>query len=398
MAGFTFPRLSVRQWLAVAAGLVLLLLAVAALVWRDDILRTGLDPKVPYQTYDPPPAPVYDRRGAWAVFPAEPDRWMPADVFFVYPTVYDGGRHWNAPLTDARAERVLQRTMLPNYAGPFVRVGRIFAPRYRQASLYAYLTRRDDAQDARRFAYGDVRDAFRWWRSNQDRGRPLILVGAGEQGGVLADRLLHEEIASDPELLKRLAAVYLIDAAVPADRYGPQAVVPACERREQAGCAVGWAQVPEGDLEAVQKRLDRSMVWGPDGRLELLEARQMLCVNPLLGARSDDAAPARLNLGAANATGVEWGTRPAFLSRQVSARCDERGLLRVGKPRSPSLRPTGSWADRKKAPPYNLFYADIEADAQARVAKFLNRADFPTPAPPIETSVPVGTSPVHRID
>ena len=26
--------------------------------------------------------------------------------------------------------------MAPNYAGPFVRVGRLFAPRYRQASLY----------------------------------------------------------------------------------------------------------------------------------------------------------------------------------------------------------------------------------------------------------------------
>ena len=53
--------------------------------------------------------------------------------------------------------------MLPNYAGPFVRVGRLFAPRYRQASLFAQLTLRDDARDAREFAYGDVRRAFDYY-------------------------------------------------------------------------------------------------------------------------------------------------------------------------------------------------------------------------------------------
>ena len=30
--------------------------------------------------------------------------------------------------------------------------------------------------------------------------------------------------------------------------------------------------------------------------------------------------------------------------------------------------PQGGWADLRKAPGYNLFYADLEADAQARVA------------------------------
>lgn len=390
-------RLSFKQWLAVGAGVVLLLLLVAAMIWRDDILRTALDPKVPFQTYDPPPAPDYGRRGAWALFPEHPDRWAPADVFFVHPTTYDGGRHWNAPIDEARAMQTLQRIMAPNYAGPFTRVGRVFAPRYRQASLYAYLTRRDDAQDARRFAYGDVREAFRWWRSHQDRGRPLLLVGAGDQGGLLVERLLQEEVATDPEILKRLAGVYLIDAAVPAAQYGPDSPVPPCVRRDQTRCVVGWAQVTDGDAEGAQARLVHAMIWTPDGQLERLNGRAVLCVNPLLGAATADEAPARLNLGAANATGLEWGTRPAFLSRQVSARC-RGGLLWVSRPKSPSLRPTGSWTDRKKSPPYNLFYADIEADAQARVAKMLNRRDFPQPAPPIEVSVNVTNSPVHRID
>ncbi len=86
--------------------------------------------------------------------------------------------------------------MLPNYAGPFARVGRIFAPRYRQASLYTALTQREDAREARRFAYGDVRAAWLTFRARYDHGRPLVLVGV-EQGGQLTARLLADEIAKD---------------------------------------------------------------------------------------------------------------------------------------------------------------------------------------------------------
>ena len=58
------------------------------------------------------------------------------------------------------------------------------------------------------------------------------------------------------------------------------------------------------------------------------------------------------------------------MARQVSARC-EGGVLRVSRPKSASLRPTGSWADRRKAAGFNLFYADEEADAKQRLAAFL---------------------------
>jgi hypothetical protein len=50
----------------------------------------------------------------------------------------------------------------------------------------------------------------------------------------------------------------------------------------------------------------------------------------------------------------------------VGAQCKD-GVLRLTRPKSPSLKPTGSWADRRKVPGYNLFYANLEADAEARV-------------------------------
>ncbi len=394
------PPFALTPWRAlIAAGAGLLLLViVAAFAFRDDILRAAIDPKTPYQTYTPPRAPDWSKASGWALLPPDPQTWTavdgPADVFFIHPTTYDGARQWNAPMGDERSQDLLRTVMLPNYAGPFAPVGRVFAPQYREATLFALMTFREDASEARQFAYHDVREAFRAWRRQWDKGRPLVLVGARE-GALLAARLLHDEIAGDPALRRRLAAVYLIDEPVPADAFGAGAPVPACTAPAEPRCVLGWTQII-GSVASHERRLDHAAYWSADGELTSLKARPLLCVNPILGEVTDALAPKRLNRGAANATGLEWGARPGFLSREVSAQCVD-GLLRVSRPASASLQPSGSWADRRKAPGFNLFFADLEADAQARVRSLTGLADVSTPAAPITTSVMVQDRPVHRI-
>lgn len=354
-----------RKWAPWLIGGFLVVLAAAAFVFRDDLAQFSLDPKIPFQTYDPPPAPDYAFAKAWALLPG-PTPTRPVDVFFIGPTTYDGGSHWNAPLIDRRAEAQFREEMAPNYVGPFVTVGQVFAPKYRQASLYSLMTLREDAREARQFAYGDVEAAFRAYTAREGH-RPFILVGV-EQGGTLGLGLLQQVIARDPELMGRLVAAYLIDTVVPAD----SPPIPPCGARRQAGCVASWVSVYDGDFDAAKRVLDRALIWNAAGELENLSPRPALCFNPVLGAVTDAAAPARLHLGAANATGLEWGARPAFLTRQVAARC-EGGVLRLSKPKSSALRRTGSWADKRKAPGFNLFYADLEADAQARVAAYAPR-------------------------
>lgn len=355
-----------RRWLAFSLiGLGLFLAAGVAATW-DDLQRNALDPKLPFQTYNPPKPPDYAQRGAWYLMPTDPAALGPSslavDIFFLSPTTYDGGEQWNAPIDDRRGGKLFHRAMAPNYAGPFVRVGRIFAPRYRQASLYTQLTLRDDALEARKFAYGDAVAAFRYYLARDNHGRPFILVGV-EQGGLMAERLLAEEVTPRPEIRDRLAAAYLIETVAAADA----APIPPCARRAQTGCLAAWASAFTDDPQRGRTLLDRSLVWDAQGELETLKGRPALCFNPILGETSQTAAPARLNLGAANATGLEWDARPAFLARQVGAQC-QGGILRVTPPKSGAFRPTGSWADRRKVPSYNLFYADIEVDALARVA------------------------------
>ena len=354
---------------ATLIGLVVLIVA-AILVWRGDILRSGLDPEVPFQTYDPPPAPDYADPTAWAL--RDEGREDGAAIFFIHSTTYDGGAHWNAPLDDVEADLWLRRSVLPNHAAPFARAGAVSAPRYRQASLYTRLTIRQDAREARAFAYGDVAAAFEAWLSRHPDG-PIVIAGV-EQGGELAARLLRERVARDPGLRRRLVAAYLMNTAAPADEHGPTAPAPACRDRSETGCVVGWVQVREMDEDSLSRLHRRAMGWNARGELDLLGERPYLCVNPVLGVRSDARVEAREHLGGANATDLEWGVRPAFLTRQTSTQCQD-GVLRYSRPASDVFRQTGSWADRRKAPSYNLFYADIEADVERRLAAWTQSAE-----------------------
>lgn len=357
------PRRRTRWWLVAPLGLLLVLLLGVVGFWGD-LVSTALDPKVPFQTYEPPPPPDYARPEDWYLRPAVTNQ-LPADVFFIAPTTYDGGRNWNARIDARKAGEQFEDVMAPNYVGPFVSVGRVFAPRYRQASLYSLTTLREDAREARQFAYGDVRDAFRWYVQHDNTGRPFVLVGV-EQGGTLGLRLLAEEIAPNRALMGRLVVAYLQETVAPGDT---PPIAP-CTVRGQTGCLASWARVYEGEFDAGKRLLDRALVWTPQGTLENISPRPALCFNPILGAVTDRPAPTRLHLGAANATGLEWGARPAFMARQVSARC-EGGVLHVSRPKSGSLQPRGDWADRRKVPGFNLFYADLEADAKHRLAAWL---------------------------
>ena len=353
--------LSARRWLGIISGSLVLLLLVSVLIWRGDILRAMLDPKVPFQTYTPPTAPDYAARASWALWDAKTDRSKEAAVFFVSSTTFNGGKHWNSPIGDRTANAYLQRVVLPNFAGPFSLAGDVSAPLYRQGSLYTRLTLREDAREARAFAYQDVEAAFEAWLKRHPDS-PIVLAGV-EQGADLLARLLRDRVSKDRALKKRLVAAYLMDTIVPQGAID----LPVCATREQAGCFAAWSMIDEGKDGVAGRRMRRALFWDEKGRLEEIGDAPIVCFNPVSGASDGAATAPRRHLGAANATGLEWGLRPAFIDRQVGAVCRE-GFLRNTRLNTESFRENRSWANRRKATPYNLFYADIEADVLARLA------------------------------
>jgi hypothetical protein len=366
-------RIRRRPSLGLVAGLVLvILLAAFAFIRRDDIRLAAMDPGKPFQIYTPPQAPDYDRPEAWALLPDAPLRAGEAAVFFLGPTTYSEAEHWIGPIDDPDSAEVFRRVMAPNHAGPFAAAGAVFAPRYRQAGLYSLTTLREDAREARRFAYADAEAAFLNFLARTG-DRPILVVGV-EQGGDLVSRLLAEPGAA-AAVRSRLVGAWVIDAVVPAD--APP--LKPCRSPKEAGCLAAWVWAYSGDDLRARDLQDRSLVWS-GGDLVNLGTRRPLCYNPLLQAVTEAQAPARLARGATNATGLEWGARPPFVTRQVEAQC-RNGILRVSRPEARMLRPSGSWEDRLRTPGFNLFYADIEADAQSRLAAFraLRRPLSPSP-------------------
>ena len=63
----------------------------------------------------------------------------------------------------------------------------------------------------------------------------------------------------------------------------------------------------------------------------------------------------------------------------------------MSRPQGPDAESRGGWAERQKPAGYNLFYADLEADARERVRAVVARG---LPAPPITGSVAVRRVPV----
>lgn len=403
MASISIPPL--RAWLrwtliVGVAGFVGLL-ALGAVVLRDQIFQTFLDPGVPYQTYQKPPAPDYTQEAAWLSRPAlrfGDEEGAPA-VFFVHPTTYDGGAHWNAPFDRPQEVDELRRIVLPNYAAPFLSNEiDLYAPHYRQAALYAFMNNREDSVQARLLAQADVQAAFAQFLRESDPEQPFFLVGV-DQGAAIALAILMDQIAPDAGLRARLAAAYLIDAPVPLDLLaGPLMDIPVCAQPDSVRCLVSWNAARADEHERVAAITERSLALDGVGALEPTLDRGLVCVNPVLWTAGEDFAPARLHQGGAAAEGLSLTDAPSPMPSQTATQCQD-GVLIIDRPRAEPLRRPGRLSEDRRFRPANLFYMDMRTNAAARLAAIeAILAEEARYAPPLDAPVEVETAPVRPID
>jgi pimeloyl-ACP methyl ester carboxylesterase len=362
-----------RRFLWVVAGLTLLVLA-GALVYRlfgAELIRFTMVPTAAFEGGPPPPADAYADKAKWIARPDmkdSPALWMPAgtkregapraSVFFIHPTSYLKSSHWNAPLDDGESQW-RAKLFVQSQASAFNGVADIWAPKYRQATFGAFLTTKKEATKALDFAYGDVAAAFEQFLREAPEDRPIILAGHS-QGSLHLMRLLAERIAGKPEA-KRIAAAYVIGWPISIAADLPSLGLPACERRNQAGCVVAWQSFAEpADPKLITDVYDKS-----SGRTGIARAGSpMLCTNPLTGVPGGDA-PATLNPGTLvpNAELTEGKLQVPG----VPARCDVRGFLLIGED-APDLGPYVLPGNNYHVYDYALFWVALRADAAARVA------------------------------
>lgn len=379
------PKLDLSKFRTVVGSVmgVLLLGLILAYVYHDDIFQTIQDPGQPFQTYEPPAAPIYASLDSWL---AQPDLGVDpftltakGDVFVVVPSVYRGGKHWNLPSDDLKRKSKLQRIVRPNYVSPYGESGRLFAPFYRQASLYAFMTNREDAQQAQNFAYQDVMRAFELFLRQSPPERPIVLVGHN-QGASHVQRLLIDYFQGP--LKDRLAVAYVIDHPLPVDSFdGPLSNLKPCDGHGESQCVVAFGSFTPKDKVIAERFSARSLVH--NGReYEAISNRPTLCINPLLWTQSEDYAPARLHLGGVAAEGLDPDMTPASMTKQSGAQC-ENGRLLVDTPRSKSLRRPRAVGAKFRTLPSNLFYEDLKQDAKRRVQNLLDAKVLPERAGPM---------------
>lgn len=358
--------------LILSLGLAVLILAVVV-TSQDRIYRWVINPHEPHQTYIPAEFADYSERQAWALIPEKKP--MPpikgdwgVDIFFIHPTLDYEGNGWNSDPEDAEVQARLNNEILPNFLGPFWDIGAVYAPHYRSATLFSFLTHREDAREALQFAYQDVDRAFDTYLKEHNQFRAILVVGIG-QGGLMAMRLLQEKF-KDPDLKERLVAAYLIDTAVPMSVFSNSlSHLEPCATSETLHCVAGWSAFEEKQERRVERFLTRSQYWTDKGQLLAISKQMPLCVNPVLWTTKEDHAPRRLHLGGARAIGLQIGQdTPAILPAETSAQC-VNGIVLIDRPKSGELRSGWRWGDLYKTSRYNLFYADISVNARLRAQR-----------------------------
>ncbi|MDQ3015194.1 MAG: DUF3089 domain-containing protein [Bacteroidota bacterium] len=317
---------------------------------------------VPRGTFQPNsiPAPDYSLAEAWAALPTIKDNadvvpvdtWQDvqstaaADVFFLHPTTYvgkHGQNKWNGDLRDAKLNERTDELPIRYQASIFNGSGKIYAPRYRQAHLNAYYTKRKkDAAQALELAYGDVKQAFQYYLDHYQQDRPFI-IAAHSQGSAHAIRLI-EDFIDGTSLQKKMIVAYLPGFPIDANHY--KSMKP-CIQPDDTGCFCSWRSVREGAM------IDKMHY--PD--------HEVVVTNPVTWSATNTTSSNSVHLGAILRDCQTLF--PALVNTEV-----HEDFLWVTKPRFPwsFLLTTKNYhiAD------YNFFYADVRHNAQQRVQSYLS--------------------------
>lgn len=359
-----------KKW-GLRIGTAILILVILGFVFKGKIvyalIKSNIAPKQNFASITPPPAPDYRADKVWAALPQTNDNadFTPQGltasegakdvaVFFIHPTTYYSKSGWNAPLDDAGARARIDDLVMPAQASAFNLCCDIYAPYYRQATLWSYWVREGSGQDALDLAYGDVERAFDEFLKRIGT-QPFILAGHS-QGGHQLETLLINRI-SGTKLRERMIAAYPIGIAINPVTFSEKAPdIPVCKAAEQTGCFVTW-----------NSRGPKSKIWD--------DMQGAICVNPLSWTVDGTAVKAEQNPGSL-AVSLSKGEKDRLDTGVTSAQCLNDRLL-VGAFQTDIYKGLKlSWGrDNFHVLDYGLFYTSIRQNAQDRVNAYQDRVD-----------------------
>ncbi len=312
----------------------------------------------PHRSFDKkkvPEPPDYKKPECWAALPLRNDSAdaVPGnsglkdgqdsalvDVFFIYPTIYVVGHHWNANVYRKRLNHRIQKGTITHQAGVFNGSAKVYSPYYRQAVLSAYWDPK--GKPAFDTAYADIKEAFRYYLNYFNFGRPII-IASHSQGTDHAVRLLKDFFDNDPVMRKKLVAAYIIGRPV---EKGAFKNIPPADSASQTGCFITWNTIAWGE----QKLFNQTFT-------------SLECVNPLSWKRDTVYVPPSANKGSVPISFKH-------LDKNVcGAKCTPEGYLWVHTPNGPGYLKGNS----HHVEDYDLFYLSIRENVRTRVDAYLKK-------------------------
>lgn len=363
-----------RKFLYLVALVIVIVVGarLALSFYPDAMTRTAMTPSGGFEAQPALKANAYDDPALWFARPGRPGPdpvvWQPKGllpeaarydvaVFFVHPTSYLKKAHWNAPLDDPQARKIGE-TMVRANASVFAQAAQVWAPRYRQATLGAFLSDLPAARQAHDLAYADVAEAFAAFVAAQPPRRGIVLAGHS-QGSFIIKRLLREKIAGTP-LAGRIVAAYVIGWVVDTRRDLPGMGLPACTDAQQTGCVISYLSFAEKADPATMRNAYERFARPPGAPAA---APDYLCSNPLTGGIGG-TAPTSVNLGGiVPDLKLEQATiRPGL----AGAACHADGTLRIGP--GPDMGPFVLPGGNYHVYDYALFWSNLRRDFGLRAA------------------------------
>ena len=379
--------MKIVKWASIVLGVLLIVLAALYLsgyggkfAW--DAFMAYNTPFGEFDPADAVAAPDYSDLINWAALPdrSDPADLVPAgidihdqgrqpvDTFFIHPTGYLRSASWTSPMDVDSGTEENTFWMMANQASAYNGCCNVYAPRYREATIFSYFVSLTERTEVLGFAYQDVKRAFEYYLQHYNQGRPFI-IASHSQGSHHAMRLLSE-VVDTGELHERMVAAYLVGAIIipvsPA-WFASMTHISPCLSAEDLHCVVHWDTMPEG-APALERPEDS------------------LCTNPLSWRVNEEMATAGLNEGAVVPEGIyntgfgrgdDVSTEQVFadlgkpLKEQTWAQCKD-GSLYVRSQDGTEFEAMGSGnLGSYHGLDYALFYMNIRNNTRLRSSRYL---------------------------
>lgn len=312
-------------------------------------------PQLPsFDSQTPYPAPDYSLEQNWSALPFRVDAadeipkgetWISdslknVDVFYIHPTVYGKGLHWNASVSDKRINKKVDTKPVRYQTTVFNESCRVYAPRYRQAIVEVFYKESADGQKALDLAYEDVKAAFDYYLKHYNNGRPII-IASHSQGTCHSRRLLKEYFDGKP-LSNQLVVAYAIGYTIRESMYSELKL---CNNVAETGCFVSWMSFKMG--------------YEPTGSF----SKESESINPLTWTRDTQNVDCTRSLGA---IGINFDRK---FSRCTSVQLHDNrrgGTILWVKTKVPFVR----LLRNMHIVDYNLFWYDIRQNVKDRIKSF----------------------------